>query len=82
MSVRQQPLPSKLAVQPDGLGEFAASIKATEKVATSYGDAYLATDVSSGQQRLIFLRDGKLIFITSQKTLAKPLWGEYVRSLQ
>jgi hypothetical protein len=81
MSVSQQPIPLKLANQPDGLAEFAAGFKATEKVPTSYGNAYLATDTGSGQQRLVLIRDGKLIFITSQRTLAKPLWGEYVRAL-
>lgn len=83
LTVSQQPLPDTLREGKIKLKDIAqASIGETEKFDTIHGSVYIATDSTTGIQRMVIAHRQLLIFIQSSKALSNADWVTYIQTLQ
>lgn len=80
--VSQQPVPSNFKTDSEALTKIAQQLGTKEVMATSKGPAYLGTDSKSGQQTIVFVTKGVLIFIQSPFSYNALKWQPYLEALE
>ena len=79
--VSQQPIPNKFKTDSEALTQIAQQVGAKEGVITNNGQAYMGTDSKSGQQTLVYVQKGILIFVQSPFSHSALKWQPYLESL-
>lgn len=81
ISVSEQPLPAEFKSNPTSqVAELAKGYNATTKLKAGDTQLFLGTS-SKGPQSVIFTKEGVLVLIKSEKTIADASWSAYVKSL-
>lgn len=82
ITVTQQPLPSRFQKDPaTSIKEFAKEMYAKEEITAGDITAYAGVSIK-GPETVVFIMDGKLFFITTDKRIANDSWSNYIKSLK
>lgn len=80
--VSQQPLPEKFKIDPVGeLEKFAKQINANDKIEVGEVTAYSGVSIK-GPQTIVLIKNGVLLFMTSDHKLQNKAWFDYIAKLQ
>ncbi len=79
--VSEQLVPAKFKTEGEALTNVAQQVGAKEVMATANGAAYLGTDAKSGQQTIVYVTKGILIFIQSPFSYTALKWQPYLEAL-
>jgi hypothetical protein len=82
LTVSQQPLPKRFGQDPMALKSAADSIQATQRLETSSGPIYIATNKDGGDQLAVYADKTVLLFIHSDRKLDDPSWTAFVELLK
>lgn len=81
VTVSQQPIPSSFKNNIDtSVAELAKSYNATTELTAGNTKVYIGTSYS-GPQSVIFVKNGLLVLIKSEKKIADDDWIKYIQSL-
>lgn len=81
MTVSQQQLPEKVKNNPGELGYIAKSIRAENQLQTQNGLVYLADDINTKTQTVLFSKNNLLIFINANNRLDSSEWIFFINQL-
>lgn len=82
VTVSEQPIPESFSKDPTSLLRAADSMNAKQKIDTSHGTVFVATNEMGGDQMGLFANDQVLVFIHTDKKLDDVSWKTFVEQLQ